>query len=470
MREYTIIGNFNYKNNKYELLLDEEQRYYFLKINEKDNYEYITLKEFVELGNLFSHQEYGMNIEKKVEKKNKLKLVPKILIGSLVVPLTLSLGMSLNHMKNIEKYDYSHPNTYTTTTTTVADNYESDDATEQMINKVLKDIEKNKDNFEVEEYVEGVNLQVILDSSAIEQAFGTKKEDVTYDTIIQDINSNSNIPQKYKDLYITLANNLKKQYPDMDLRIWHENLKTMQIKEVDEMDMKIKAVSASAYATYRKDENVIYTVKDYNYEPGTWEYQVIMHEMCHPIRSGIFKVGKNEVNVHFESRSGEGTIISEAMNSLLAVRSYDQNERDIAYQLQSNMVELMVDSMDNYTYQDYVEHSLTYFENELNKQNGNDKAVEIVGLINLQYKDYHDNKVLVDEEMFHEVYDYIADMYYSKNINSSMSYEEASKVKDTFIDRLTFDVPEEYNISVNHINEHFNDYCNQLGIGNGYQY
>ena len=442
MREYTIIGEFNYKNNKYELLLDDEKRYYFLRINDKKNYEYVTLKEFVELGHLFGKNDYPLNVEKTVEKKKKIRLIPKVLIGSLVVPLTLTLGLALNNMNHIEKYDYSHPTSYTTTTTTVAENYETDDKTEQAINKVLEDIQKSKDKFEVEEYVEGVKLQVILDSSALDKAFDTNKEDVTYNTIRNDINSNGNIPEKYKELYLTLANNLEKQYPTMDLRVWHENLKTMQIKEVDEMEMKIKAVSASAYATYRKDENVIYTVKDYDYEPGTWEYQVIMHEMCHPIRSGIFKIRDNQVNVHFESRSGEGGIIGEAMNSLLAVRSYDANERDIAYQLQSNMIELMVDSMDNYTYQDYVEHSITYFENELNKQNGNDQAVEIMGLINLQFKDYHDNTISVDQDVFYPVYDYIADMYYSKNINSSMSYEAASQVKDTFIDKLTFDVPE----------------------------
>ena len=36
MKEYTIIGNFYYKNKNYELLLDEEQRYFFLNINKNN--------------------------------------------------------------------------------------------------------------------------------------------------------------------------------------------------------------------------------------------------------------------------------------------------------------------------------------------------------------------------------------------------------------------------------------------------
>ena len=280
------------------------------------------------------------------------------------------------------------------------------------------------------------------------------------------IQNNRNIPDKYKEMYINLANNLESQYPNMDLRVWYENLKTIKIAEVDEMQMKVKAISASAYACYRKDENTIYTVKDYDYEPGTWEYQVIIHEMCHPIRSGFFQVGDNEVRVQFENKSGDGIIVGEALNSLLALRSYDSDERDVAYQLQSNMIEIMVDSMDNYTYQDFVEHNITYFENELNIQNGNDRAVEMLSLMNLQYKDYHDNDISVDQTVFHPLYDYISTMYYAKNLHSGMSYEEALKVRDRLLDRILFDVPEEYNIDEHHIEEFFESYCSKLGIQN----
>ena len=280
------------------------------------------------------------------------------------------------------------------------------------------------------------------------------------------IQNNNNIPQKFKEMYLILANNLEAQYPNMDLRVWYENLKNMKILEVDEMTMKVKAISVNAYACYRKDENTIYTVKDYEYTPGTWEYQVIMHEMCHPIRSGFFQRGDQEIRVQFENRSGEGVIIEEAMNSLLALRSYDQNERDVAYQLQSNMIEVIVDSMDNYTYQDFVEHNITYFENELNIQNGNDRAVEMMALINLQYKDYHDDKISVDQTVFHPLYDYIARMYYSKNLTPNMSYEEALTIRNQLIDRITYDVPEEYNIDTAHFQEFFETYCAEIGIQN----
>ena len=157
------------------------------------------------------------------------------------------------------------------------------------------------------------------------------------------------------------------------------------------MDMQLKAMSGTACAVYRQDENTIYTVEGYDYVQGTWDYQVIMHEMGHPIRSLVTHIGENQVKARFQSYSGHGTVIGEALNSLLTLRSYDPNEKDVAYQFQSNMVELMVNEMDNYTYQDFVEHNLTYFEQQLNEYNGNNDAVEIIGLIELQYNDYHNN-------------------------------------------------------------------------------
>ena len=466
MKEYTIIGDFNHKGQKYALLLDNDQKYFFLKIKENNEYDYITIQELVELMNIFSYKDFVLLIEQRKQGR-KIRIIPKIIIGTLLVTLTISLGSFLNHMHS-SRFDLSTPaqTTYTTTLSTTEEN-EIEDKTQQVINELLEDVREETENFELEDIVEGRRLQIILDSSKLDDAFGYPREAVTYDMIRETIQNNNNIPQKFKEMYIQLANNLEAQYPGLDLRVWYENLKTMKILEVDEMQMKVKAISVNAFACYRKDENTIYTVRDYEYVPGTWEYQVIMHEMCHPIRSGFFQMGDQEIRVQFENRSGEGVIIEEAMNSLFSLRSYDQNERDVAYQLQSNMIEVMVDSMDNYTYQDYVEHNITYFENELNIQNGNDKAVEMMALINLQYKDYHNDDISVEQSVFYPLYDYISTMYYAKNLNPNMSYEEAIQVRDTLIDRITYDVPEEYNIDTNHFNEFFETYCNQIGIQHG---
>ncbi|MBR6136825.1 MAG: hypothetical protein IKQ06_01565 [Bacilli bacterium] len=463
MIEYNIISEFTYKDKKYLYLLDNEHKYFFVRKNDNNKLEYITLQELVELTNVFIPKDYVLLIEEGKNKK-KLKLIPMIFIGTTLFVMTTGCGRMLdneynNHISQNEPVQTPYTNSVSTTEEKVEEK-----AKEDVVDKILEEANKKKENFEVEGLIEGFHMKIVLDSSRLDEVLGYPKEDITYEKIKETINSNSSIPKKFKTMYIDLANNLQREYPNMDLRVWYENLKTMKVLEVEEMEMKVKAVSATAYACYRKDENTIYTVKDYKYEPGTWEYQVIMHEMAHPIRSGFIKKNGEEIRVQFTDKSGDGVIIEEALNSLLALRSYDKSERDIAYQLQSNMVEMMVESLDNYTYQDFVEHNITYFENELNKQNGDDKAIEMLALINLQYKDYHDKNMEVEQKNFYPLYDYIAKMYYRKKINPNMSYDTAKKIRDEYIDRMTYDVPEEYNLDVAHMEAYFDTYCNEAGI------
>ena len=467
MIEYTEIGNFIYKKQEYKMFIDDERRYYFLRITDTGKEDYIDIHEYIQLINKFKDVEEPLLITND-NKSKKRKMTPKIFIAGILVTLTLAFTMIMNAMAPTMDL-HSHTQDYSNTSSYVVEVQEEDnDKAQQAIDELYRYVEQENSNFEVDTRVDGWNLIKIYDLSELDDVLGYPKEAITYDDIINDINNNPNIPTKFKSIYIELANDLRAQYPTMDLRVWHLNLQTLKIVELSEMDMKLKAMSGTACAVYRQDENTIYTVEGYDYVPGTWDYQVIKHEMGHPIRSLITHIGENQVKVRFQSYSGHGTITGEALNSLLTLRSYDPDERDVAYQFQSNMLELMVDSMNNYTYQDYVEHNLTYFEQKLNEHNGNNEAVRMLGLLELQYDDYHDKNMTIDEATFHELYDYIARMYYAKHLNPNMLPEEAEYVRDQFIDRLTYDVPEEYNVDLDHLYEFFNEYCAEIGLNLSY--
>ena len=456
MKEYTIVGNFYYKNKNFELLLDEEQRYFFLEII-NGQYEYVTLKDYVELINKFANKEdIKLILGFKKKEKKKLKLIPRILIGATAVLLSASLLLNINNSKPASyTTDYTTSSTYTQTI---------EDKTDQEIDKWLAEINTEMNNFEVDTVRQSGRRTLIYDFSELDTVFNNTKEDVRYDTIRETIKSNHNISEKYKSILYSFADNLERQYPTMDLRVWNHNLQTLKILEVSEMEMQTKALSADAYACYRIQENTIYTVAGYDYVPGTWEYQVIIHEIGHTVKTTSTTIDDQEIKTYFKKDSGDATITEEAMNTLFTVRSYDNNEMDLAYQLQSNMIELMVTSMDNYTYQDYIEHNVTYFEQKLNEHNRNDEAVRMIGLIDLQYDDYHNYSIQVDQTQFHDLYDYIAKMYYDANIKPGMSHTELENIKNNFIYKLTYDVPEEYNIDINHLNEYFSTYCQEKGI------
>ena len=115
MKEYTIIGELNYNNKRYEMLVDEERRYYFLNINNNDEYEYVTLKEYIELIDKFAAKEnilLFLGIKK--NEKKKIRLIPRILIGATAVILSASLLLGINNSKPT----YSTTN-YTTSSTYV---------------------------------------------------------------------------------------------------------------------------------------------------------------------------------------------------------------------------------------------------------------------------------------------------------------------------------------------------------------
>ena len=55
-------------------------------------------------------------------------------------------------------------------------------------------------------------------------------------------------------------------------------------------------------------------------------------------------------------------------------------------------------------------------------------------------------------------------MYYRKYLTSKMSYEEAKLVTDNLLDKILYDVPEEYNIDINYFYSYLDDYCKEIGI------
>lgn len=460
MKGYRNVAEFFYGSKKYLLLLDDDDKFFFLRIFPNKKVGYVSLQELIKLTYLFVS---NPNVQLIEDGRKKNKIIPKVIIGTTTVTISLSLIALINKQDYAHMYDNSRLTSYEYGDAVSYTEEVALDDTQMFIKDALKDLEKQKSNMEEVSSIDS-NLYQVYDFSGLDYILEYDKDDITYDTVLDTINNSLTIPSRYKAIMATLVNNMKIQYPYLDLRVWYENLKSLKVIELDEKELKQKTMNQNAYAVYRKDENTIYTCRDYIYKPGTWEYQVIVHECTHPISNGHFNINGKNVYVNFETKTNRGSIINEALNSILALRSYDPEGRDIAYQLQSNMLELMINSMNNYTLQDYIEHNLKYFEQKLNEFNGNMLASDIITLIELQYKNFHNNKIHVEKDQFYPVYDYIAKMYYSKYISEGMSYDSAIQVRDNFIDRLTYGVPDEYAIDFDHLREYFNDYCREVGI------
>jgi len=221
----------------------------------------------------------------------------------------------------------------------------------------------------------------------------------------------------------------------------------------------------SSCGCYKSGENKIYVPKDYEYEKGTWDYQVITHEFSHALRTLERQESDRKVKCTFSGINYNNVLVEESLDTLFAVSLLDYEEKDLGYQLQSNYHSIILDSIDNYNLSDYVNHSCSYYAIKLDEFTGDEnKATTMFELIQLQYNEYHDSNLSVDQSEYYPLYDYISDIYYKNRINSNMSYSEASVIKEELEERVMYDVPERYNIDINHFDEHFNEYCKDLGI------
>ena len=90
MTEYRKVAEFCYKNNFYNMYLDNKNRHYFLK-KYNDELSYVTIEELIELTIFFNDVPNIMRIEKDNNQK-KIRIVPKVLVGGVAVTLTLSLS------------------------------------------------------------------------------------------------------------------------------------------------------------------------------------------------------------------------------------------------------------------------------------------------------------------------------------------------------------------------------------------
>lgn len=258
MKEYVVIGEFTYNKKKFELLLDDNYKYFFLEIKLSGEREYVEFSDYVKLATIFTRKPTNhLNAEGK-----RQWLKPKVWYKGVAVALSAALIMGLTGCaddlslmgpsSDFTPFSYSDTMSYGDNEDDPYyyddDEYSSSDvnnenATEAAIKEMINDVTTEEQDFHIETIDTLWDLTMVYDSSVLDDVLGYPKSSVTYDTIKQTIQNNEKIPPKFKSLYTLLADNLQKQYPDMDLRVWYENLKTMKIYEVDEMEMYMKAFS-----------------------------------------------------------------------------------------------------------------------------------------------------------------------------------------------------------------------------------
>lgn len=458
MNEYRKLVKFNYKKKAYQLLLDDNNKYFFLKILPNGSYAYVNIFEYIEFVRIFCRYPQNMFITREKKNNKKMHIIPRILIRGTAVlltfPIVISLGAKIKY--DIKKERYIQNSGY-------SDKLLDESKIQRHVSFTVEDSEEDLvvDTVLDNEYSDAI---YIYDAEYLDDYLGYKN--VSREMLLEVLNNNDKIDKKYKDIIREFIDNVCIKYPEADRRAFYENLKTLEVIECSKNELMIESLSMDSCACYSRSKNKIYTLADYEYKKGTWEYQVIFHEISHAFRLAWIKNDNGKtIKIQGDGPTLSLVIVDEALNSLFTVGLFDYQEKDIAYQLQSNYLKVMLECMDNYKIQDYANHSLSYFAKKLDEHNqDNNYATVILSLIDTQYKDYHSDKIEIEQEEYYPIYDYIADMYYMKYITPGMSYSEALKVADTLVNDIMFDVPEDYNIDTSRFYTALDNHCQLVGI------
>ncbi len=268
-------------------------------------------------------------------------------------------------------------------------------------------------------------------------------DSVTPEETKQVVADNPAITPRFRELLYWYIDAIARKYPEADLRILHYNLQTLEVMEVDAHQLAFEALSLSAYGCYKRAENKIYVNQDYDYAPGTWEYQVILHEFGHAARTVQRNVDGDDIRIQLSDEYLE--IPEEALNSLFTVSLFDYEERDIAYQLPSNLFQVMLECIDDYDLGDYINHSLSYLAAKMDAQTGyNNYAMNIFRLIGAQRADYMDDSYERDQSTYYPIYDYVCQLYLERNGAAELDAAGRRALVDRLVERVTYDVPADH--------------------------
>ena len=381
--------------------------------------------------------------------------------------ITGSDGPKIDDYSSLYGYDKNDNNS------TLSENDKKIEKFNQAYKEYLKPADDEKDFKWANDYnqVDLAKLIIMQDSKGYESVFGYQKP--TLEELKSAVNSNQNISQEYKDRIIYFLTKWLAKYPDTDFTVLKHNLKTLVLNEVTSESMMWNALSPTAVACYRPNENEIFVNLNIDLSDENNDDTIVFwHEFCHAARTTRTKINDYNVRTASYSEDNFGLYYDEAVMTYFVYQVQDRGNTSQFYKMASNYYRIIIECLGEGTFtgDDYFNHSINYFAEKMDQYMGDSNyALHILSLIDVQmnthYKKYLDFKITD----FSELYDYITRMYLMKNLKSDMSADEAEGIFRNLMKELTtnlknieLDYP---GIEESSFRPHFEKYCNENNIG-----
>lgn len=313
------------------------------------------------------------------------------------------------------------------------------------------------------------HLTHIRDAKGNEKAFGYEKP--TLKQLIKVIDKKSKIPKKYKPLIKEYCTYWLTNYPDTDFSILYKNLQTLEIVECTDDEIVQATISPTAIACYRGAENKIYINKKGTFtDRASDDYIVLMHEFTHAARTIKLQENKNTVTGGFYDKQILGLYTDEALDTYFMSELQGLGYKQTHYTLACSYMRIIMECIgDNYTFEDYMNHSVNYFCQKMDEYMGDDMyAYHVIAQMEAEMSAHYTSYKAVNYDSYQDMFDYLVRMYCTKHLKAGMSSDEADEVFKNFMAEIQFNfeiLQQPYpEVTQDKFEKQFKLCCKELGV------
>lgn len=306
---YKKLFDIKYNNKIFTIFIDENNRRTFLEKNEKEEYIYPTLEDFKVLNNIYNIHDPLIEYDlRKYIFKEKVRITSGVLAIT-VLATSLSNALSANFK-----------------------NYRVDE-TENGV--VITSIDKEP------------SMHLITDLKELDSVLGYTS--VTKEQIIEAVSNNSNLTDYYKTIIYNLINRVYEEYPNIDLRVFYENVKTLEIREIptEEFHEEYNNYSVANYDSVRNCINLSSNIN----------LKTIYHELVHAMWSFYW----SDYGIY---RASHYSALNEAMTNHITSLLFN----DIDTYINEGLILDYLMSITSYTYEDYTKYGIEGLINTLKEK------------------------------------------------------------------------------------------------------
>lgn len=454
---------FVYNNRYYQSFISKDGKLSFLEIDKDDKYHYPKYEELLAILDIF----FEGNGVLAIKNSKKFSFIPKFFFkGALITMTAASLTACAKNASSVE--------TPVSIVSEEEEKIKEEEAASKIDQKYREYLELADDDIDWKyandyEHFESVSIINVKDASSYETIYGYSN--VSLDSIKEVIYNNSEMSDFFKDFTYNWAVEWMQNHPGSDLSTFYHNVQNMPIYEVDDKKMLEITLSASSEACYVPEENALYVLKGTDFSRNSNGFIVLSHELTHPARSANFLNDKGEkVTVRFYNSKYMGGFADEALITNFAYDAQGLGGRSNYYTLACSYYRVILDCID-YTGTDYMNHSVNYLIDKMDKYMGTDEAYHIISLIDCESALKYNKFLTLDFKDFDETYNYITRMYMKKHLTADMSYDEARAQYDNLMSEITYffdEMSEPYKINYDEFERTFEECVKEAGISKGY--